>query len=68
MASAPSMAAAIAASLPTVQAAPAPAAPTHEALPASMVKLIDPEAEIPVTTVELSALVRPPLLAAAPAG
>jgi translation initiation factor 3 subunit H len=55
--SAPSMAAAIAASLPATTAAPAPAAPTFEAIPASMAKLVDPEAEIPVETVQLDGLV-----------
>lgn len=56
---APSMAAAIAASLPTTSSAPAPSAgPTHEAIPASMAKVIDAEAEIPVTAVQLDGLVR----------
>jgi translation initiation factor 3 subunit H len=54
---APSMAAAIAASLPSTSAAPAPAAPVHEAIPASMAKLIDIEADIPVTVIELDGLV-----------
>ncbi|EPQ60746.1 hypothetical protein GLOTRDRAFT_68645 [Gloeophyllum trabeum ATCC 11539] len=57
MAAAPSMAAALAASLPAPQAAPAPAAPTYEAIPASMAKVIDIEAEIPVTTVQLDGIV-----------
>ena len=52
-----SMAAAIAASLPSVQAAPAPVTPTYEAIPPSMSKVIDIEAEIPVTNVQLDALV-----------
>ena len=51
------MAAAIAASLPTVQAAPAPVAPTQENLPTSWNKSVDPEAEIPVTTVQIDGLV-----------
>lgn len=51
------MAAAIAASLPTVQAAPTPVAPTQETLPASWAKNVDPEAEIPVTTVQIDGLV-----------
>jgi len=51
------MAAAIAASLPTVQAAPTPVAPTQETLPASWNKSVDPEAEIPVTTVQIDGLV-----------
>ena len=52
-----SMAAAIAASIPAPQSAPAPAAPVYEAIPASMSKVIDVEAEIPVTSVQLDALV-----------
>lgn len=52
------MAAAIAASLPTVQAAPAPAAPTKQTLPASWNKNVDPEAEIPTTSVQIDGLVR----------
>lgn len=55
-----SMAAAIAATMPERQAAQtaAPtAASTHEAIPASMAKLMDVEAEIPLTTVELDGLV-----------
>jgi hypothetical protein len=55
---APSMAAALAASLPATQAAPTPSAPQYEAIPASMSKLIDVEAEIPVTSVQLDGLVR----------
>lgn len=51
------MAAAIAASLPAPQSAPAPAAPTYEAIPASMAKVIDIEADIPVTSVQLDGLV-----------
>ncbi|KIJ68366.1 hypothetical protein HYDPIDRAFT_106552 [Hydnomerulius pinastri MD-312] len=54
---APSMAAALAASLPAPSAAPAPAAPTYEAIPASMATAIDIEAEIPLTCVQLDALV-----------
>jgi translation initiation factor 3 subunit H len=52
------MAAAIAASLPTVQAAPTPAAPRQEALPALWNKIVDAEAEIPITTVQIDGLVR----------
>jgi len=52
-----SMAAAIAASLPAPQAASAPAAPVHEPIPASMSKLIDMEAEIPLNSVQLEGLV-----------
>jgi len=52
-----SMAAALAASLPAPQAAPTPAAPTHEAIPASMSKVIDIEADIPLTAVQLDGMV-----------
>ncbi|KAI9508784.1 hypothetical protein F5148DRAFT_1192638 [Russula earlei] len=52
-----SMAAAIAASLPAPQAASTPTAPTHEPIPASMSKLIDIEAEIPLNLVQLEGLV-----------
>ncbi|KAK7058898.1 hypothetical protein VNI00_001522 [Paramarasmius palmivorus] len=52
-----SMAAAIAATLPAVAATPAPAAPTYEAIPASMSKVIDVEAEIPLQAVQLDGLV-----------
>ncbi|ESK89317.1 eukaryotic translation initiation factor 3 subunit [Moniliophthora roreri MCA 2997] len=52
-----SMAAAIAATLPSVAATPTPAAPTYEAIPASMSKVIDVEAEIPLTSVQLDGLV-----------
>ena len=55
---APSMAAALAASLPAPSAAPAPAAPTYEAIPASMSKVIDIEAEIPLASVQLDGMVR----------
>ncbi|KAF8912736.1 translation initiation factor 3 subunit 3 [Gymnopilus junonius] len=52
-----SMAAALAASLPAPStAAPAPT-PTYEAIPASMAKVIDIEAEIPLTFVQLDGLV-----------
>lgn len=57
MAAAPSMAAAVAASLPAPQSAPTPAAPTYEAIPASMARLIDLEADIPVTGVQLDGMV-----------
>ncbi len=53
-----SMAAALAASLPAPQSAPTPAAPIYEAIPASMSKVIDIEAEIPVTNIQLDGLVR----------
>ena len=55
-----SMAAAIAASMPEKQAAPSSApttVATHEAIPASMAKVMDVEAEIPLTSVELDGLV-----------
>ncbi|RPD64939.1 hypothetical protein L227DRAFT_494887 [Lentinus tigrinus ALCF2SS1-6] len=51
------MAAALAATLPAPQSAPAPSAPTYEAIPASMAKVIDIEAEIPITSVQLDAIV-----------
>ena len=59
------MAAALAASLPAPQAAPTPSAPTYEAIPASMAKVIDIEAEIPITSVQLDAMVSiaPPYIA-----
>ncbi|GJE87592.1 eukaryotic translation initiation factor 3 subunit H [Phanerochaete sordida] len=57
MAAAPSMAAAIAASLPAPSAAPTPAAPTHEAIPASMAKVIDLEADIPIACIQLDGMV-----------
>lgn len=59
MATATSMAAALAASLPAPAAAPAPTAPTHEAIPASMAKVVDIEADIPLTSVQLDGMVRP---------
>ncbi|KAG6845778.1 hypothetical protein H0H87_003832 [Tephrocybe sp. NHM501043] len=52
-----SMAAALAASLPAPSATPVPAAPTYEAIPASMSKVIDIEAEIPLTIVQLDGMV-----------
>ena len=51
------MAAALAASLPAPQSAPAPSAPSYEAIPASMAKVIDIEAEITITSVQLDAMV-----------
>lgn len=51
------MAAALAASLPAPSSAPVAAAPTYEAIPASMSKVIDIEAEIPLTCVQLDGLV-----------
>ena len=57
MAAATSMAAAVAASIPAPQAAPTPSAPTYEAIPASMSKVIDLEAEIPITSVQLDSMV-----------
>ncbi|KAG8219871.1 translation initiation factor 3 subunit 3, partial [Butyriboletus roseoflavus] len=54
---APSMAAALAATLPTPASAPVPAAPIYEAIPPSMSTAIDIEAEIPLTCVQLDALV-----------
>ncbi|KAF8198918.1 hypothetical protein BJ912DRAFT_874059 [Pholiota molesta] len=52
-----SMAAALAASLPAPSATTAAPAPTYEAIPASMAKVIDIEADIPLTSVQLDALV-----------
>ncbi|KAH9944072.1 uncharacterized protein BXZ73DRAFT_87037 [Epithele typhae] len=52
-----SMAAALAASLPAPQSAPTPSAPSYEAIPASMAKVVDIEGEIPVTSVQLDAMV-----------
>ena len=52
-----SMAAALAASLPAPSAAPAAPAPTYEAIPASMSKVIDIEADIPLTCVQLDGMV-----------
>jgi translation initiation factor 3 subunit H len=52
------MAAALAASLPAPQAEPLPPAPTYDAIPASMSKVIDTEAEIPLSCVQLDGLVR----------
>lgn len=54
-----SMAAALAASLPAPSATTAAPAPTYEAIPASMAKAIDIEADIPLTSVQLDALVCP---------
>lgn len=51
-----SMAAALAASLPAPQTASMPAAPTYEAIPASMSRVVDIEAEIPLTCVQLDGL------------
>ncbi|KAF9229361.1 hypothetical protein BS17DRAFT_723053 [Gyrodon lividus] len=51
------MAAALAASLPTPSSAPPPVAPVYETIPASMSTAIDIEAEIPLTCVQLDALV-----------
>lgn len=53
-----SMAAAIAASLPAPTAAtPSSVKPTYDAIPASMSKVIDIQAEIPITSVQLDAMV-----------
>jgi translation initiation factor 3 subunit H len=56
--SATSMAAALAATLPVAPtSSPAPSAPADESLPASMSKVVDIEAEIPTTTIQLDGLV-----------
>ncbi|KDR85069.1 hypothetical protein GALMADRAFT_233676 [Galerina marginata CBS 339.88] len=52
-----SMAAALAASLPAAPSVSAAPAPTYEAIPASMAKVIDIEADIPLTCVQLDGLV-----------
>ena len=52
-----SMAAALAASLPAPSAVTAAPTPTYEAIPASMAKVIDIEAEIPLTCVQLDGMV-----------
>jgi len=52
-----SMAAALAASLPAPSAVAAAPTPTYEAIPASMAKVIDIEAEIPLTCVQLDGMV-----------
>ena len=52
-----SMAAAIAASMPAAQTAAPTLAPTYEAIPPSMSKVIDIEAEIPLSNVQLDGLV-----------
>ena len=57
------MAAAIAASLPAPQTAPTQAAPSYEAIPASMSKVIDIEADIQLTCVQLDGMVSPISLA-----
>lgn len=54
-----SMAAALAASLPAPTAVNAAPVPTYEAIPASMAKVIDIEADIPLTSVQLDGLVCP---------
>ncbi|KAJ7597115.1 translation initiation factor 3 subunit 3 [Mycena floridula] len=54
---APSMAAALAASLPAAPSAAPTVAPSHESIPASMAKVIDIEAEIPLTCVQLDGMV-----------
>lgn len=51
------MAAALAASLPAPTANITPATPSHDAIPASMAKVIDIEADIPLSEVQLDALV-----------
>lgn len=53
---APSMAAALAANLPAA-APPVSSVPAHEAIPASIAKLMDIEAEIPLAVVQLDGLV-----------
>ncbi|PPQ71345.1 hypothetical protein CVT24_012086, partial [Panaeolus cyanescens] len=52
-----SMAAALAATLPSQNIVVAAPAPTHDAIPASMAKVIDIEAEIPLNCVQLDGMV-----------
>ena len=52
-----SMAAALAATLPTAQVAPRSTA-QYDSLPPTMTQTVDAEANIPVTSVQLDALVR----------
>jgi hypothetical protein len=52
-----SMAATLAASLPAPSAVTAAPTPIYEAIPASMAKVIDIEAEIPLTCVQLDGMV-----------
>ncbi|PVG04793.1 hypothetical protein CPB86DRAFT_746879 [Serendipita vermifera] len=53
-----SMAAALAATLPApTSAAPSTIKPTYEAIPPSMSKIIDVQAEIPITSVQIDAMV-----------
>jgi len=54
---APSMAAALAASLPAPPDAQATFQQKYEAIPPSMAKLVDIEAEIPITDVQLDGMV-----------
>jgi translation initiation factor 3 subunit H len=53
------MAAALAASLPAPAAVSAPPQPTYESIPPSMAKVVDIEAEIPLTVVQLDGMVCP---------
>jgi hypothetical protein len=59
MAAAPSMAAALAASLPAPAAVSAPPQPIYESIPPSMAMVVDIEAEIPLTLVQLDGMVCP---------
>lgn len=56
------MAAALAASLPAPSSATTVSKPTYEAIPASMSKVIDIEAEIPLTCVQLDGMVAAKIL------
>ena len=58
MAAAPSMAAALAATLPAPAAVSVAPQPTYESIPPSMAKVVDIEAEIPLTLVQLDGMVR----------
>ena len=53
------MAAALAASLPAPSTVAAPTQPTYESIPPSMAKVVDIEAEIPLSVVQLDGMVCP---------
>jgi hypothetical protein len=55
------MAAALAATLPAPAAVSAAPQPTYESIPPSMAKVVDIEAEIPLTVVQLDGMVCPML-------
>jgi len=57
MAAAPSMAATLAATLPAPATTQPSPQPTHDSIPASMAKVVDIEAEIPLKVVQLDGMV-----------